>query len=142
VADEQATDLLASISLFADLNAPQLEAISHIFDEAGFGAGERILRQGISGSNFHVIVEGEASILIDGREVARLSRGEFFGEMSLLLGRPPIADVVAVTPLRCLLLAGQDLRTVLMDYPSVMYRMLVTLARRLQAVESTDKSTG
>jgi CRP/FNR family transcriptional regulator, cyclic AMP receptor protein len=142
VAHEQPVDLLASISLFADLNAPQLEAISHIFEEASFGAGERILRQGITGSNFHVIVEGEASVLIDEREVARLSRGEFFGEMSLLLGRPPIADVVATTPLRCLLLAGQDLRTVLMDYPDVMYRMLVTLARRLQAAESSGSTTG
>ena len=127
-----AVDLLASLSLFADLDAPQLEEIDHTFEEAAFAPGQRILRQGISGSNFYVIVEGEATIRIDGADRAVLGRGEFFGEMSLLLGEAPSADVVAKTPLRCLVLAGPDLRTFLMRHPSVMYRMLSTLAHRLR----------
>ncbi len=138
MATEEATDLLASITLFADLTPTQLEAISHIFDEVSFGAGERVLRQGISGSNFYVIAEGEASVGIDGREVATLSRGDFFGEMSLLLGRPPIADVTATRALRCFVLAGGDLQTFLQEYPAVMYRMLVVLARRLRAAEASE----
>jgi CRP/FNR family transcriptional regulator, cyclic AMP receptor protein len=138
MAAEDPVELLASLALFADLKPAQLEAVSHIFDEVSFGSGERILRQGIGGSNFYVIIEGEAGIVIDGSDVARLSRGEFFGEMSLLLARPPIADVTARSPLRCLALAGPDLQTFLTDYPAVMYRMLVTLARRLRAAESGD----
>jgi CRP-like cAMP-binding protein len=132
MADETA-DLLASLTLFADLGEPQLEAISHIFEETTFGAGQRILRQGISGSNFYVVVEGEGVVKIDGVERATLSKGDFFGELSLLLGVPPNADVIARTPLRCLVLAGPDLPSFLSKYPPVMYRMLVAMSRRLRA---------
>ena len=40
------------------------------------------------------------AIVVDGTERARLARGEFFGEVSIILGESPIADVVAVRPLR------------------------------------------
>ena len=126
-------ELLSSLTLFADLGAPQLEAISHIFEETTFAPGQRILRQGITGSNFYVVVDGEASVKIDGEERANIGRGDFFGEMSLLLGSPPSADVTARTPLRCLVLAGPDLHGFLDKHPTVMYRMLVAMARRLRA---------
>jgi CRP-like cAMP-binding protein len=128
---DDALELLSSLSLFADLGGPQLEAISHIFEETTFAPGQRILRQGISGSNFYVVVDGEASVKINGEERASVGRGDFFGEMSLLLGSAPTADVTARTPLRCLVLAGPDLHGFLDKHPTVMYRMLVAMARRL-----------
>jgi len=130
---EDAVELISSLSLFADLGGPQLEAISHIFEETTFASGQRILRQGITGSNFYVVVDGEASVRIDGEERANIGRGDFFGEMSLLLGSAPTADVTARTPLRCLVLAGPELHGFLDKYPTVMYRMLVAMARRLSA---------
>ena len=104
-----------------------------IFEETTFAPGQRILRQGITGSNFYVVVDGEASVKIDGEERASIGRGDFFGEMSLLLGSAPTADVTARTPLRCLVLAGPDLHGFLDKFPTVMYRMLVAMARRLSA---------
>ncbi len=130
---EALIDAIAGFGLFADLTAPQLEGIAHTFDEAVFGEGERILRQGISGSGFFVILEGEAAILVDGTERARLARGDFFGEVSILLGETPIADVVALRPLRCLVLAGPNVEAFLVAHPRVMYRMLQAQARRLRA---------
>jgi CRP/FNR family cyclic AMP-dependent transcriptional regulator len=130
---DEAVDLISSLTLFADLGGPQLEAISHIFEETTFAPGQRILRQGITGSNFYVVVDGEASVKIDGEERASIGRGDFFGEMSLLLGSAPTADVTARTPLRCLVLAGPELHGFLDKYPTVMYRMLVAMARRLSA---------
>jgi CRP/FNR family cyclic AMP-dependent transcriptional regulator len=130
---DEAVDLISSLSLFADLGGPQLEAISHIFEETTFAPGQRILRQGITGSNFYVVVDGEASVKIDGEERASIGRGDFFGEMSLLLASAPTADVTARTPLRCLVLAGPELHGFLDKYPTVMYRMLVAMARRLSA---------
>ena len=129
---EDPVALLSSLTLFADLGEPQLEGISHLFEESVFGPGQRILRQGISGSNFYVVIEGEAAVRIDGEERATIGRGDFFGEMSLLLGVPPTADVVARTSLRCLVLSGPELRGFLDRHPTVMYRMLVTMARRLR----------
>jgi CRP/FNR family cyclic AMP-dependent transcriptional regulator len=130
---DDAVELISSLSLFADLGGPQLEAISHTFEETTFAPGQRILRQGITGSNFYVVVDGEASVKIDGEERANIGRGDFFGEMSLLLGSAPTADVTARTPLRCLVLAGPELHGFLDKHPTVMYRMLVAMARRLSA---------
>jgi len=129
----QLVDAIASFALFADLPDPRLEGIVHLFEEAVFAEGEKILRQGLTGSGFYVIVDGEAAILVDGEERARLGRGEFFGEVSILLGEAPIADVVAVRPLRCLLLSGPRVESFLIDHPRVMYRMLQVQARRLRA---------
>jgi CRP/FNR family cyclic AMP-dependent transcriptional regulator len=127
------TDAIAGFGLFADLSAPQLEGIVHTFDEMAFAEGERVLRQGLSGSGFHVIIDGEAAVLVDGQERARLARGDFFGEVSILLGEAPIADIVATRPLRCLVLAGPRVEAFLVEHPRVMYRMLQALARRLRA---------
>jgi CRP-like cAMP-binding protein len=130
---EDVVDTLAGLSLFGDLSRPQLEAVSHTFEEASFAQGERILRQGFTGSNFFVILEGEVSVRIDGQDRATLGRGEFFGELSLLLDEPPAADVVALRPLRTLYLAGPQLHGFLTAHPQVAYRMLQSLARRLRA---------
>ena len=125
-------DALARLALFADLDGPQLEAVAHTMSEESFAAGQRILRQGISGSGLFVILDGEVDVRVDGADVARLGRGEFFGETSLLLGEAPVADVVAVGPVKVLQLAGPDLRAFLLAYPPIMYRMLQAISRRLE----------
>lgn len=125
-------DALARLALFADLDGPQLQAVAHTMSEESFAAGQRILRQGISGSGFFVILDGEVGVRVDGADVARLGRGEFFGETSLLLGEAPVADVVAIGPVTALQLAGPDLRAFLLAYPPIMYRMLQAISRRLE----------
>jgi CRP-like cAMP-binding protein len=125
-------DELAGLALFADLPNPQLQAAAHEFEEAWFGEGERILRQGLTGSGFYVILDGEVAIRAGGRDVAVLGRGDFFGEVSVLLGESPSADVVALHAMRCLHLAGPAVHEFLLDHPAVMYRMLLDQTRRLR----------
>lgn len=130
---EELIDSIAGFGLFADLTSPQLEGVVHTFEEMAYADGERILRQGLSGSGFHVIIDGEAAVVVDGTERARLGRGDFFGEVSILLGESPIADVVATRPMRCLVLAGPQVEAFLVAHPRVMFRMLQAQARRLRA---------
>ncbi len=129
---EEIVDAMAGMALFADLASPQLQGVAHRFEERFFPEGERILRQGISGSAFYVILDGEAQVVVDGTPRATLGRGEFFGEVSILLGEPPVADVVALRPLRCLVIGGPDVQGFLLDHPAVMFRMLQAQARRLR----------
>jgi len=130
--EDQIADELAGFALFADLSTPQLQGVAHAFEESLFQDEERVLRQGMTGGGFFLIMDGEASVRVDGEERARLGRGEFFGEVSILLGEPPVADVVAVGPLRCLVLAGPAVHKFLLAHPSLMYRMLQASARRLR----------
>ncbi|HSS80849.1 MAG TPA: cyclic nucleotide-binding domain-containing protein [Gaiellaceae bacterium] len=125
-------DTLGQLALFADLTPSQLEAIAHTHEEDVFAASERVLRRGLSGGNFYVILEGEASVEIDGESRAKLGRGEFFGEISALTGEPPTADVVASTMLRCLVIPGPQLERLLLDRPELMLRMLRMEVRRLR----------
>jgi CRP-like cAMP-binding protein len=131
-------EALARLSLFADLSHPQLEGLAHSFGEEVFAEGQRIIRQDVSGGGFYVILDGEATVVVDGQERARLSRGDFFGEISILTEAEPTADVVATSVLRCLIIPGNELKAFLLKQPSVMYRMLQVEARRLRAANVWD----
>ena len=126
-------DALARLALFADLSQPELEVVSHTFDEELFAEGKHVLHQGLSGSGLYLILDGQASVHIDGEERSRLGRGDFFGEISALTGAPPSADVVATTLLRCLVVPGPEVESFLVAHPRVMFRMLQAEARRLQS---------
>src|SRR3954466_2164617 len=84
-------ETLGQLALFADLTPSQLEAIAHSHEEDVFAAGERVLRRGLSGGNFYVILEGEAAVEIGGEARHQLMRGDFFGEISALTGEAPTA---------------------------------------------------
>jgi len=126
-------DALARLSLFADVSHPQLEALAQSFGEEVFAEGQRVIRQDVTGGGFYVILDGEAKVVVDGQERARLTRGDFFGEISILTDEAPTADVIATSLLRCLIIPDNELKAFLLTQPSVMYRMLQIEARRLRA---------
>jgi CRP-like cAMP-binding protein len=125
---------LAQLALFADLDRPQVEGVAHMFEEEVFAPGQRVLRQGLSGGAFYLILDGEVSVRVNDRELARLGRGDFFGEISVLTGEAPVADVVAESLLRCLVVPGPELKTFLLEQPQVMLRVLRAVAQRLRNV--------
>jgi cGMP-dependent protein kinase len=127
------TDTLASLALFSDLSGAQLDTVAHTMAEEWFPAGQRILRQGFSGTGFYVILDGEAVVSVDGQERARLGRGDFFGEISILLDEPPVGDVTAARSLHCVVLPRAELHDWLLSMPSVAVRMLQAEARRVRA---------
>ncbi len=131
--DTQLVDTLAGFALFADLELPALERVAHMTEEVVFPQGERVIRQGLTGSGLHIILEGVAAVIVDGTERARFGPGDFFGEISALLGIAPVADIVAVQDLRALVLASPATEDFLIGNPRVMYRMLQAMARRIRA---------
>jgi CRP-like cAMP-binding protein len=129
---EELADTIAGFALFADLTTPQREHIVDIFSEQWFAAGDKVLRQGLSGSGLYIVLEGSAAIRIGGVDRATLRAGDYFGEISCLLGEPPTADIVAMGTLRCLVLASTEVESFLKSNPSVMYRFLQGEARKLR----------
>jgi CRP-like cAMP-binding protein len=123
---------LSQLALFADLTPMQVEAIAHSFEEAVFQPDERVLRRGLSGGNFYVILEGEARVVVGEQVLRTPGRGDFFGEIAALTGDKPSADVIAETMLRCLVIPPQELERLLLERPQMMLRLLRMEARRLQ----------
>ncbi len=132
MSQQELVDTLSSLSIFADLSRPQVEQVAHKMTEESYPQGQRILRQGFTGTGFYVILDGEVAVRVDGEERARLGRGDFFGEMSILLGEPPVADVVTTRQLRVMHLAGPEFEGFLRHHPPIMYRVLKTMALRLR----------
>ena len=124
---------LAQLSLFADMSRPQLESVAHAVEEEVFAEGQRVLRQGLTGSAFYVILEGQAAIRIDGEEPWTLGPGDYFGEVSALGGEAPTADVVAKTMLRCAVVSGPGLEGFLLERPRLLLRLLRAETNRLRA---------
>lgn len=129
-------DRLSSLSLFADVGAAELASVAHILDERRFAEGERVIRQGVTGSAFYVILGGEATIRVNGKDHGKLGRGDFFGEISVLLGEPPVADIVAMRELHCAIIPGPALESFMLGHPKVMWRMLQSEARKLRTATS------
>jgi CRP-like cAMP-binding protein len=125
---------LSRLALFADLPSPELQAVAETMEEDSFARGTRVLREGLSANVFYVITDGEASVVIEGSERARLRAGDFFGEVAIFTGDAAGADVVAASEeLRCAVLPGPQLKPLLLEYPQVALRMLEVGARRLQS---------
>jgi len=89
--------LLASIPIFAPLPAPALEGVARALAPVTADAGEVIMREGEPGDRYFAIADGEVVVSKAGREVARLKRGDGFGEIALIEEVPRTATVVAVT---------------------------------------------
>jgi len=89
--------LLASIPIFAPLPAPVLEGLARALVPVQAGAGEVIMSEGEPGECYFAIADGEVAVSHAGRDVARLKRGDGFGEIALLDEVPRTATVVAIT---------------------------------------------
>ena len=101
-------------------------------EEVRYPEGVHVVRAGDIDVALHVIVDGEVAIVIDDEEVAVLSRGSFFGEISTLLDEPASADVIARSPLRCLALKRDVFEQILLEHPRLTLAMLRAEARRLR----------
>ena len=97
-----------------------------------WAAGEAIVREGEPGSSMFVVCDGVAVVTLDAgrREVARLGRGQFFGEMSLLTGEPRTATVVAGSDCRVLEIAVEDFRRLVLADPAVVERVVTAVNTR------------
>lgn len=126
------TRLLAGTRLFAGVDADGLARIAARIREIDIPAERVIARQGEIGTGFYVMVTGSARVVRDGATIAHLGPGDFFGELSVLDGRPRVAQVVSDEPTTCLALASWDFEAVVVEQPTVALAILRGLAGRLR----------
>jgi CRP-like cAMP-binding protein len=65
----------------------------------------------------------------------RLGPGAYFGEMAVLDGSPRSATIVAASPVRVLVLAGERLRELAQEMPELAFDLLRVLADRVRSAE-------
>ncbi len=116
-------------AVFEELGFWQKRTLCRKLDKRELGAGEAIMTQGDPGTEFMVLLDGEASIEVDGQSVCTIGHGAFFGELALLphiskSGGRRVASVVAASDVK-VAVCGQETFDHLIDaYPRVGGRIL------------------
>ncbi len=127
-------DELRAVSLFQGLSQRQLRQLARLVKEREFGPGVTIVEEGtMSGVCFFIVAEGDASVSVEGSEVARIGPGDYFGELALITEEARSASVSAVTRLRCLVIAFWDFRKFARDNPDVAWKLLQHVTELLVA---------
>jgi CRP-like cAMP-binding protein len=129
-------DHLARVPLFAACSRKELQTIAKASDEVTVPSDKVLVEQGTSGRECFVIVDGTASVKRNGRRVATLGPGSYFGELSLLDKGPRTATVTAETPLTVLVLGPREFSSVLDAVPGLSHKLLTTLATRVRDLDT------
>ena len=124
-------ELIARVPLFADCSRRELREIAEAADEVVVPAGTTLTKEGASGREFVVIVDGAADVRRRGRKVNELGSGDFLGEIALIAGTPRTATVRTTQPTHALVLTGSQFRSLLRRVPSIQLKVLGALARRM-----------
>ena len=78
-----------------------------------------------------MIVEGEATVAAQGREIATLGPGDAVGELALLDGGPRTATVIADTPIDLLVIGQREFAGLLDEVPGLAHKVMLNLADRM-----------
>jgi CRP/FNR family transcriptional regulator, cyclic AMP receptor protein len=125
-------DALSRCPFFSGLSRNELLEVAKVTEDLEVEEGKALTREGQSGSEFFVIVEGEVSVTKDGSEIRTLGPGDFFGEIALLEDTPRTATVTAKTPLRFFVLTRQAFRSLLAHQPELEEKVTKALEERLR----------
>ena len=135
LADRMGT--LARMPLLEDCPTHEIEQIALRAHVLSFEDGEVIVPEGEEGLGFYFLIDGGARVLRGGQEVARLSGGDYFGEISLLEGEPRNATVIAVGETTCMGILRSFFRPLLARNPRLALRILDEELRRMPAEEDS-----
>ena len=129
-------DHLAQVPLFAACTKKELQAVSRASDEISVAEGKTLCEQGSVGREAFVIVDGQATVLRNGRKVATLGPGDCVGELALLDHGPRTATVKAATNLTVLVLGAREFAGILDEVPSISHKLMKALASRIRELDS------
>ncbi|HZU72633.1 MAG TPA: cyclic nucleotide-binding domain-containing protein [Acidimicrobiales bacterium] len=130
-----AVDKLRQIPMFSQCSKRELSVLGRLVEEVDIGEGRALTREGAAGSEFFIILSGQAAVTRRGRRITVLGPGDSFGELALLNPAPRDATVTAVTPMRVAVLGRREFSGALAGVPSIAQKVMVGMAQRLQELD-------
>jgi voltage-gated potassium channel len=128
-----AADDLAGVPLFDTLEPEERAAMAPWFEVQDVSAGVKLTGEGASGYSFFVLLEGTATVTINGIEVRTLEPGDFFGELAILGDGRRTATVTTASTAKVLVLFGTELRQLQQEYPDLAEQIESRLRAAAQA---------
>jgi CRP/FNR family cyclic AMP-dependent transcriptional regulator len=133
---KELAETLHSVPLFGKCTPRELRTVARFVETAELPEGTHLVREGEEGDALFVILEGEAVVQTDGRELARVGAGDYFGELAILDGEPRAADVVAATDVTIAVLGIRMFRTLVRELPDLAEQLLAGLAGELRTARA------
>jgi CRP/FNR family cyclic AMP-dependent transcriptional regulator len=127
--------LLRGVSLFEKCSRAELGLLAKTANSVHVPAGKVLAREGEIGREFFVILSGTVEAARNRVPIARLTAGDFFGEMALVEREPRAATVTALEDAELLVLTRQQFLSVVNSMPSVDRKIIAVLAKRLRDIE-------
>lgn len=124
---------LSRIPIFSECSRRELKAISKLVTPVEVKAGKVLTEQGEPGREFMIIASGTATVSRDGKPIAKLGPGDFFGELAVLAGVPRTATVTADTDMVIEALNRQEFSSLLDESPAIAKKVLLAAVKRLYA---------
>jgi CRP/FNR family cyclic AMP-dependent transcriptional regulator len=124
-------ELLKRVPLFAGCSKAELRELALSADELDLRDGHLLTHEGRPGREFFVLVEGTARVTKDGKKLAELGDGDWFGEIALLTHTPRTATVTATSPVRVLVITDRAFRRVVETMPRIALKVLASVGQRL-----------
>lgn len=138
---EATIDQLREVSLFRDLDDETLQKVLMLGHVVEWGAGQTVIKEeDRKGEVFHLIMDGMAEVSHHGKPVASAGPGDYFGELSLLDGKPRSASVTAATDLTTFSLASWHFGRLLTEQPALLQAVLASLCDRVRALTEAVSS--
>jgi CRP/FNR family cyclic AMP-dependent transcriptional regulator len=134
------TEQLQRIDLFSDLDRKELQSLANSLKERTYSPGETVVSEDKGGVGFFIIDEGNAKVTIRGEDKATLGPGDHFGEIALIDDGHRTATITAETDLRCYGLTSWAFRPLVEHNPSIAWKLLVTMAKRLRTTQQAQVS--
>jgi CRP-like cAMP-binding protein len=128
--EAELSSILSTFPLFSHLSLKQLESFSGLCKKREFIPGDIIVHEGDVAIDFFLIVKGQVEVKRGSESLAKLGRGQFFGESALVDDESRSADVVAVQQTSCATLTRVQFRELVASDPQISLRLLQELTRR------------
>ena len=129
-------DYLATVPLFSALSRKELAEVVQAAEELDVSAGDELVTEGRIGREFFLILEGNAVVRRNGRKIAELGPGQWFGELSLIDHEPRSATVVAASDMKLLVLGQAEFAGLLETLPAMAAKLLRGMAHRLREADA------
>ena len=138
-------NLLRNIPLFSSLKEEELEALKKVTHTKNFPKDKIILLEDEEGDTLFIILSGQVKVTSfseSGKEVilSLLGANDFFGDLSLLDGKPRSASVISIEDSRIQLIRRSDFYQLLQEYPTIALKLLEGLALRLRKADERIES--
>jgi len=133
---QPSVDLIRSVPLFSDLDEKTAGRLASEFVERHFDEGAAIATEGSDGLNFFIVASGEASVTVQGAQVATLGPGASFGEVALVDKSARTATITTTSPMIAYALPVWSFRPFVEERPELAWKLLEILAGMLRTAQS------